>query len=1137
MYGVDQGLTNPTILALCQDREGYIWVSTEGGLFRYDGDRFRHFQDDPVAARGDTYSLHSSPDGQFWVGSGLGLFRWTGSRFAAVPGFEQFALESGQAIASDPANLYVATAQGLWSMPLKGGSPPRLLSPKRSRSVFVAADHTIWYTCGLAICSLQKGVERQWLEPDGVTSGNWSSFAQDSGGRLWVRCKDKVLVRESAGLPFHALPRMPVLSSTRAVQLVCNRLGQTLIPHDAGLMICQGEDCQNFDTKNGLEHAEVMAALEDREYSLWVGYSGHGLGRWIGRNEWEGYSEPEGLADASVWRIVRDTTGDLWVGTTHGIFHGTRQGGEWRFHYSDVAGKCAVYALAADPDGSLWVGTYQSQLHGILRYDPHTGRKVLYPPAQPFPQWSVFDIYRDADGTIWVATPRGLMFLPPGGTELEFAPLPAITGASISDIKTDRAGMYVTGKRGIWIQQDGFHRLLSKANGLKDNWVQSVVPGPEGELWIDYFSAAGITRIDVMGGKIHLRHYSVEDGLPSNVVYSQFFDSAHRHWLATDSGLAVYEKGRWSQYSRADGLIWDDCNAHSYLADADGSIWVGTSGGLSHYHPVDAPEFLLPKALITSVTRNDVPTVGTDFDSSLHSLGLRFTMLSYLRQNPMFHYRLRADPADPWVETQAREVRFAELPPGSYRFEVQGEVNPGIWSQTAALDFRIRAPWYRSLPFRVGLLFLCMAGVWLCWRWREAGQRRIRAALELAVEQRTRDLNVARAHAEEASRVKSEFVANISHEMRTPLNAVIGFAHLASQIAKQPEVAEYLRNVHLSAKGLLDLINEILEFSKLESDKVEIVPEPLALRPFVADLTAIFRPEAVSKMIELKTIIDGSAPAWVLADQIRLRQVLVNLLGNAIKFTSQGAVTLRVEHSAGRLTFSVTDTGIGIPAEKQGVVFEAFHQADNSTSRRYGGTGLGLTISKKLVEFMGGQLSLSSESGKGSTFGFTIDAPPTAPPAAMAIPPEEAPTRPMRVLVAEDNRVNQLLMLALLRKRGHTATVASDGAEALAALERQSFDLVLMDIQMPEMDGLEAVRCIRKGEASTGRRLPVVAMTARAMAGDREAFLAAGMDDYLEKPVQIDRLDAVLHRIASRLPPFTGSPPAWNVTAGPPSAV
>lgn len=585
MYGADVGMTNPTVLALHQDLEGFLWVSTEGGLFRYDGDRFRHFNADPVATRGDTHSLYSSPDGQFWVGSSAGLYRWMGEHFAAVPGFEGVDLESGQAIGSDFANLYVATPAGLLSLPLRGGEPPQLRSPQKSYSVYVASDQTVWFSCGSEICSLRDGREREWSTNDGVTPGRWSSMAQDNAGRLWIRSDDKVLMRESAGAAFHAPPHLPTLNSIYHSLLAPTRLGQMMIPYDDGLMMCEGDDCRRYGVESGLRHTGVIAALEDREGSIWLGYSGYGLARWLGRDEWQAFAEDEGLADSGVWRIARGASGDLWIGTNRGLYQGTQQGGRWRFRRSDAVGELTVYGLAAEPDGSLWVGTFQSQLQGLLRYYPQTHQKVIYPPSQPFPQFAIYDISRDASGAIWVSTPRGVMRLPPGGAKLESVPLP-IDGTAVNDVTTIGNTLYVASKKGLYIQQGAMRRLLTKAQGLKDNWIQSIAIGPDGALWIDYFSSCGITRIDHPEGTVQLQHFTVDDGLPSNVIYSQFFDARHRHWLATDNGVAVYVGGRWVHYDMSDGLVWDDCNAHAYLAEDDGTVWIGTSAGLSRFHAV-----------------------------------------------------------------------------------------------------------------------------------------------------------------------------------------------------------------------------------------------------------------------------------------------------------------------------------------------------------------------------------------------------------------------------------------------------------------------------------------------------------------------------------------------------------------------
>jgi ligand-binding sensor domain-containing protein len=229
IYGADLGLTNPTILALHQDHQGFLWVSTEGGLFRYDGDRFQPFRASSGVRTGYTYSMHSSPDGQFWTASSAGLFRWTGNGLVVVPGFEDAGLEGGQAIGSDATNVYVATPRGLRGMALQGGGQVRLLSPKRSYSVLVASDQTVWFGCGNLLCSMQAGREQEWGAGRGVSGGPWNSIAEDTGGRLWIRSSDRVLVREPAGAAFHAVANLPVLDSSRGSLLVSNRLGQVMV--------------------------------------------------------------------------------------------------------------------------------------------------------------------------------------------------------------------------------------------------------------------------------------------------------------------------------------------------------------------------------------------------------------------------------------------------------------------------------------------------------------------------------------------------------------------------------------------------------------------------------------------------------------------------------------------------------------------------------------------------------------------------------------------------------------------------------------------------------------------------------------------------------------------------------------------
>ncbi len=383
------------------------------------------------------------------------------------------------------------------------------------------------------------------------------------------------------------------------------------------------------------------------------------------------------------------------------------------------------------------------------------------------------------------------------------------------------------------------------------------------------------------------------------------------------------------------------------------------------------------------------------------------------------------------------------------------------------------------------------------------------------LEARAEELENARRVAEEASRVKSEFVANISHELRTPMNGVIGMTELALRTELTPEQYDYLDTVRNSANSLLALLNDLLDFSKIEAGKLRLESVRFSVHEVIDDVIKTLRPLAEEKGLRLESHIGETVPSRLSGDPYRLRQVAYNLVGNAIKFTEQGHVDVVVNLAGieGRdihLDVAVSDTGIGIPAHQQKNIFEAFSQADGSTTRNYGGTGLGLAISSRLVRMMGGELHLDSEPGVGSTFRFTVrfstveeksplpDTVKTLYPAPM--------NRSLKILLAEDNPINQKVALISLRKWGHSVALAKTGAEAVEAYRRQRFDLILMDVQMPEMGGFEATRKIRELEEKEGGHIPIVALTAGAMPGDRERCLSAGMDGYLAKPVQPEAL-------------------------------
>ncbi len=940
------------------------------------------------------------------------------------------------------------------------------------------------------------------------------------------------------------------------IREVNSELGSALwVGMISGLVRLDGEQGVKSHFRSGLPAAGVWAiaqtpaALGGR--TVWLGTGGAGLAR-VELGRWKSITEREGLPYSSVYALLETTSPEraLWVGT--GVAGLVRySNGKWTV-FTDETGfpDNAVTALieAPDLDGSptVYAGTNSN---GVQRFSGGKWADYVGVPAR------VNQFLRSRDGALLVGTNEGL-FRIVGARAEPVDVWRSLARALAETTRGDGAPMlWIGGDRGLVVWDGDVLHEYGRDFGLPNESILCLTPSTDAGLdvmWVG--TRGGCARLEIDPGTgLPIRALTwtdhTEPALPNNTVYQVREDRSHRFYLFTNKGivrLAPLRAGATSledfslhTFTVDDGLPSNECNTGASYVDSQGRILAGTISGIAILDPATEIVDTTPKPLLIESTAWTggpgplPPDASLAYDES--SLTFDFTLLSHFREaDTRFRTRLTGldDEPSPWTSDHKKE--YTSLPAGSYVFEVWGRDYAGNVSGPVQVRFQVRpAPWFTWWAYVLYVMALASL-IWLGVRIRMSALGNRNLLLEDGIRQRTRELagtveelkrseraaRELREHAEalrdsalasesraiEASRAKSTFLANMSHELRTPMNAILGFVQLMQRDESLSlEQRDNLDVISRSGEHLLGLINDVLSISKIEAGQATLNVSVFDLRRLLKALEEMFRLRVESKGLECIFEVGSHVPKYVQGDEGKVRQILINLLGNAVKFTATGSVRLRASWEGGRATFLVEDTGEGISAEELPKLFGAFQQTE-AGRRSTEGTGLGLAISRSYAWLMDGEITVNSQPGRGSAFTVEISLPVAATPEHEVddrrVTGFAPGTPPQRVLIVDDVYENRALLAKLLALVGFETLEASNGREAVQYWESWRPQAILMDMRMPIMDGMAATREIRRLEAlQSGRQQTIIiALTASAFEHDRAEILAAGCDDFVPKP-------------------------------------
>lgn len=754
-YGSQEGLTNLSVNCLLQDRTGYLWVGTDNGLFRYDGGTFQIFSHADGLPNSEIRALAESPDGVLWAATQGGVARLVGNQFKVVDFGGQGRV---QEMAFDRVGrVYLEYISGIvrGERDKAGSYQFSTVVPGIIRGLFVKGND-VWFSKDGDVWHLGGNKLDRIGSPAGLPADQWDTVTQDGLGNLWARSASQLYELPSGQARF--IDRSEGIPHTTDSRLFADPFGRLYVSTNAGVVMLFKSIRTYFDLQHGLPSDNVGPILLDRQETLWMGMLGGGLVRRLGHGEWLSWKKEDGLLNNGVWSVLHDGAGRLWVGTSDGlsVFGPDKKLAQSWTTGNGLAGD-RVRSIVEGPAGDFFVATFPG---GITRFSKTGILLQSYGTAAGLTKDEIGATAVDRESRLWVTGNDGCF--------RSIGPLTAAAALKFERIEVPGVADH-TFFRGVLVGQDGVvwistsnglvrfdhgnWKVFTESDGLKSSDLSAIAEG-QGAIWLAYRDALGIGRVQFQGDRIQATRITMEDGLSSDLIYALAFDSSNRLWATTDNGVNVLEHGRWRHYGMEDGLIWDDGDDFALSTDHEGSVWVGTSGGLSRFRPLPytIPD-LAPPIVLTSIqggSRTFQPGDRPVLSHAQDSLFIQFSGLNFSSETrTKYRYRLQGYKSE-WNDTRERSVHFENLPGGSYVFEVVAAGPNGLWSSTPArFAFTVKPPWWLSWWFIALCVIMALLLARLLWRYRVRTLMAQKETLEQQVIDRTAELRESHRRLEE----------------------------------------------------------------------------------------------------------------------------------------------------------------------------------------------------------------------------------------------------------------------------------------------------------------------------------------------------------------------------------------------------